>query len=263
LETPPQNATPSSRSWASNDDLAEMSAFDVDREKTGRNNLQLIPQGYRLDTTLSNQDRSVFSHDGSGRAVVSFRATNPANKYDLATDLGITVGSESLTDRFREAERVTRKTIAKYGGTDHVEVAGHSLGGTQSLYVNAHTGVRATAFNPGFGPAQVVGERLSHLTGGLFGAYMPKDNATVYQTGKNDLISVMSHWGYAKVDDVSVTAPGAKDPGAIPGALGWMVHKIEKKIQSVAQAHSLDNFRSMGQDGTGPRTSQKLLGNSG
>jgi hypothetical protein len=122
--------------------------------------------------------------------------------------------------------------------------------------------VRATAFNPGFGPAQVVGERLSHLTGGLFGSYVPKANATVYQTGGNDLISVMSHWGYAKVDDVAVTAPAPKDVAAKSGPIGWITQKIKQEVASVRQAHALENFRSIGQDGSALKA-DTTLANSG
>jgi hypothetical protein len=72
----------------------------------------------------------------------------------------------------------------------------------------------------------------------------------------------MSHWGYAKVDDVAVTAPDPQHVAAKSGPIGWITQKIKQEVASVRQAHALENFRSIGQDGSALKA-DTTLANSG
>jgi hypothetical protein len=55
---------------------------------------------------------------------------------------------EYLSGRFRGAEKVYRQAAKKYG-KEHVQVTGHSLGGSQAVHVGRKYGVGGTAFEPG------------------------------------------------------------------------------------------------------------------
>lgn len=58
------------------------------------------------------------------------------------------VGLEACDFRFAASLMVIHKAFAK-SGKDDVLVTGHSLGGTQALFVNSRIGVKAVVFNPG------------------------------------------------------------------------------------------------------------------
>ena len=209
-----------------------MSDFDWHYGATGQRDWTRAPAAWKIDTDLSSQDRTVFYHEGTGRAVVSFRATDWRNKGDLDADAHIAFGLEILSKRFKESEAITRLAMTKYGA-GNVEAAGHSLGGTQALYVNGKLGIRATAFNPGFGPEQLARSRADSLHHHLFGGAPPGgNNMTVYQSGPNDLISTMARKGKGfKLIDVPQTIRAKEGQGMVAG---------------IRAAHSLDNFLPSG-----------------
>lgn len=142
----------------------------------------MVPDGLVVDTQLSDHDATVFYSKQTNRAYVAFRGTNPKDWTDLVADAFIATGREFLHPRFHRAVSRTREVQSKYGA-DNVRVTGHSLGGTQAMYVNAHTGVPATAYNPGFSPFDLA--NTTHWKYDFrrwFGIGVVKDNTTVYRT---------------------------------------------------------------------------------
>lgn len=97
--------------------------------------------GYSVDPDLSTPDATTFVKDG--RAIVAYRGTSQLR--DLVPDLHIAIGSRKHK-RFDDAEELARRAAKKY---KTVDVAGHSLGGTQALHVNDKLGLNAHVFNPG------------------------------------------------------------------------------------------------------------------
>jgi predicted esterase YcpF (UPF0227 family) len=95
----------------------------------------------------------VFYHPETQKAVVAFRGTNPKNLKDLGTDALIALGMGHFGSRFKNAKDATDQTIAKYG-KGNVSLTGHSLGGSQALFVNSKTGLETHAFNPGVSPLE-------------------------------------------------------------------------------------------------------------
>ena len=109
--------------------------------------------GYTIDKNLSGNDYTTYVNSSTGQAIVAFSGTRIKNFHnkdtwrDISTDAGMVVGQEEHLQRFKNAEDVTNKAIAKYG-KNNVKAVGHSLGGAQAMYVSSKTGVKATVFNP-------------------------------------------------------------------------------------------------------------------
>lgn len=148
-----------------------------------------VPPGYVIDADLSGPNRTVFTQNG--KAVVSFRGTDVLNWKDISADVMLALGVESFSKRFQDSLETTNNAIKKYG-KDNVSVTGHSLGGTQALYVNAKTGVKAVAFNPGASIPQALEGIVSNTVDSVFDSGVG-DNAYIWTSGA-DPISVLSHF---------------------------------------------------------------------
>ena len=159
------------------------------------------PEGYTIDSSLSNRNRTTLVNNETGRAVMSFRGTDLKSKQnkwkDLGSDALLAVGLQELSSRFRNAKKATKEAIDKYG-SDNVELVGHSLGGSQALYANSKYKVRTTALNPGVSPANARKGMLDKLGDALFKRKVNR-NAVVYHTGAQDVISALSPLVNARV----------------------------------------------------------------
>lgn len=120
---------------------------------------ELSSRGFVEDVALSNTAKGNTWYDPDqyharvytrgGKATIAYRGTNPkGNLSDLLADAQLTLGLQSHGSRFQEADSLYRATEARYG-KGNVEVTGHSLGGTEALYVARRHGLGGTAFNPG------------------------------------------------------------------------------------------------------------------
>lgn len=141
-------------------------------------------EGYDIDKDLSNRNRTVYVDKDTGKAVVSFRGTklNSKNKLgDLGADAMIALGLQKHSSRFKNAKKVTKQAIDKYG-KDNVVLTGHSLGGSQALHANRVYDVPTFVYNPGVG--------LGDVTESMKGKAV-KNKATIFTTGY-DPISMLS-----------------------------------------------------------------------
>lgn len=117
--------------------------------------------GFDIDKDLSSHTHTVCVRRRDKKAIIAYKGTSPNgwNKLksnDLAADLGIALGiPEKLNVRFRDADRVYSSARAKYSAR-HLEVTGHSLGGSQAIYVGRKHNAKGLAFEPGAGPADAV-----------------------------------------------------------------------------------------------------------
>jgi hypothetical protein len=159
--------------------------------------------GYEVDSELSNRNRTVYHNKDTGKAVMSFRGTNVKNKADLATDALLALGLKDFSSRFRNANKYSKRAIEKYG-KDNVAFTGHSLGGSQALYVNSKHGNETHAYNPFVEPKQ---PKANLLTKGLFSLFKRpvKSNATIYKT-TTDPISLFSSLSNANVKEIKPTS---------------------------------------------------------
>lgn len=131
----------------SQDDYAYMSQAAYNPAQYQQN----LPD-YYIDNSLSTADRTVYVNKTTGKATIAFRGTDTHNKSntfrDIGADISIAFGMEKYNHRFKNSLNATNATIAKYG-KDNVTVTGHSLGGSEAMYVSSKTGVKGTVFNPG------------------------------------------------------------------------------------------------------------------
>lgn len=159
--------------------------------------------GYEIDPELSNRNRTMYYNKDTGKAVMSFRGTNVKNKADLATDALLALGLKDFSSRFKNANRSSKKAIQKYG-QDNVAFTGHSLGGSQALYVNSKHGNETHAYNPFVEPKQ---PKANLLTKGLFSLFKRpvQNNAIIYKT-TTDPISVFSSLSNATVKEIKASS---------------------------------------------------------
>jgi hypothetical protein len=145
------------------------------------------PEGYSIDPRFSNRNRTLYVDNATGKATLAFRGTDLKNRADLGTDALLAMGLSSLSSRFRNAKRAARRAQAEYG--DNLQLAGHSLGGSQALYASSRTGLAATALNPGVPPSFAKKSVLDRLGMTLFKKKVPSGH--IYTTG-SDPISALS-----------------------------------------------------------------------
>lgn len=139
----------------------------------------VLPTGIYVDQELSDRESVVFVSQETGKAYISYRGTNfltdlsPKGVWETMTDLAadalITVGAENALPagtRFTDAMAKAQKVTDKYG-KENVEALGHSLGGNQAMYVNARLGIEARAYNPGYGPGDLIDRYLPKITAAL------------------------------------------------------------------------------------------------
>lgn len=112
-------------------------------------------EGYTIDPELSNVNYTTYV-DPQGRATMAFRGTNPKNWRDLGTDALLSLGLQGVSSRFQNSKKAVDRARQKYGDVD---LTGHSLGGSQALYLSNQRGLNARTFNPGVGPVDALRNR--------------------------------------------------------------------------------------------------------
>lgn len=115
--------------------------------------------GWSIDPDLSSDDYTTYTKDG--KAIVSYRGTDLKGKNwarDLSTDLLVGAGLQDLSNRMKKARIVAEKAQQKYG-SDNLTTTGHSLGATQSAYVNRKLKIPGVAFNTGSTPVDLLTRR--------------------------------------------------------------------------------------------------------
>jgi len=117
----------------------------------GRSTQDRQTEGFNILQEHSAPDRVVYQHQRTGHVVIAFRGTDLHDKSrrnrDIGADALLATGYQSMSHRFYNAEKVTQDLINKYG-KENVTATGHSLGGSQALYVSRKFNIHAEAYNP-------------------------------------------------------------------------------------------------------------------
>jgi pimeloyl-ACP methyl ester carboxylesterase len=166
------------------------------------------PPGFAADPELSNEHRTTYV--SGGQAYIAIPGTRSADR-DLTTDLLLAAGLHHLSARFRNAAATAQRAAAKYG-PQNVSVVGHSLGGSQALYVAAKHGLRAVAYNPYVSPSMALHGAIDKV----WQSWMPQRglgrHATIYAT-RFDPISGLR--GLAAARAFTVRAAGRQSAHSI------------------------------------------------
>jgi hypothetical protein len=111
------------------------------------NEFHIVPE-------LSDEHSVVFSNDKklgvTTKVIVSFRGTVASKFNDLLTDVFVTFGQEESTERFKKAAEKIDLIRERYPEVPLV-VCGHSLGGSQAIYVSKKHSLPAYCYNPAQG----------------------------------------------------------------------------------------------------------------
>ena len=121
---------------------------DEDLTGSGFSWERFLTEGPNAIINRNRPNATVYSKDG--KATIAYRGTDlwHLNTSDLLADAAITLGINDVSRRFTEAEDLYGRTVAKYG-EGNVSVTGHSLGGSEALYVARNHHIGGTVFNPG------------------------------------------------------------------------------------------------------------------
>lgn len=168
---------------------------------------------------LSTSSYKTFYNNRTNKAVIAFRGTQPTNLSDLAADTAIFFGVERLFPRFNEA-LAHAKLVEKTVGKGNVELTGHSLGGSEALYVTEKTGMPSTVFNPGktFEQFDLL-EKYDKVRNAVFSDPNKQNNKNtqIYNT---------------RFDPISFNATRTKGDVDYVKACGYNVHAIDNFIDS-------------------------------
>lgn len=108
-------------------------------------------EGYNILEKYSSPDRVVYQHKDTGHVIIAFRGTDTHHKSnfwrDASTDALLAGGFQDYSYRFRNSTDVTKQVIKQYG-VNNVSLTGHSLGGSQAMYISNKTGAHAEVYNP-------------------------------------------------------------------------------------------------------------------
>lgn len=133
--------------------LLSKKAYEKTREKREVEGFSILPE-------FTTDDRTVYYHHDTGKAVIAFRGTD-AHDWghgtkgffhsrgfrDVTSDLYLGAGEQERSHRFHNAEKVTSQVIQRFG-KENVIATGHSLGGSQAMHVSNKFGIHSEVYNP-------------------------------------------------------------------------------------------------------------------
>lgn len=191
-------------------------------------------KGWKRDARFGNAETSVFVH---GRhVVIAFRGTNLTKKdikADVATDVkAVATGNAKQDRRFLEAQQVVKQVRKALPGV-HIQVTGHSLGGTIAQYIGRLFCFPGTSFNPGSSPVGNITKVMKEAA--RIGRKLRKHGSCT----KVKIIRIATKGKRLATDPISINArdnfPGSKDKQ----------FEAETSIKTLGFAHhGLGNFYS-------------------
>lgn len=151
-----------------------------------RNNMP----GWDVDHDLSSPDHIVLYNTVQRQAILGYRGTELFNKSDLKADVQLATSGWDQTgnERFEQASDDYMQFMRSYGSYFNTTVTGHSLGGTQALWIaQQYPGAKAVVFNAGM--VMPTGAQLLRKDLGIEdGLGQPLNNVTLIRSD-GDLVS--------------------------------------------------------------------------
>jgi hypothetical protein len=146
--------------------------------------------GYERDDELSGRNHAVFHNPSTKNTVLAFRGTQDV--ADLPVDGLTLLNMGSHSERYKNAGRVARQVVARYG-SEGTSTTGHSLGGAVAVHVNRETGLKSTAFNPlsslGGKVSGAIERTFCDTVGAATARCKNARNSTIYKVG-NDPVAM-------------------------------------------------------------------------
>lgn len=105
-------------------------------------------QDYMYDHASSDVNHAVYHHKNNKRSVLSIKGTSALR--DVLPDISILHGIQDKSPRFAKSLALYDKLQKEHSSID---VTGHSLGGTQAMWIGQKRNTNAFAYNPGFNAA--------------------------------------------------------------------------------------------------------------
>ena len=148
--------------------------------------------GFRYDTSNSNDEHAVWINDAIKKVVVAYRGSRTQEDW-LVSDKHIAKGTLEQSDRYKRELTYTNDLVSKIPNDYEIEFTGSSLGGTLAYTLGHATKQRAVVFNPGVGidGADKHGEdntKMYHAQGdpiSIMGLGKFKDSRMVNNTAGN------------------------------------------------------------------------------
>lgn len=118
-------------------------ARDVYHEPGDRHSIE----GFNYQKNMSDRNSGVYLNDPDLKLILALKGTS--NFADIGPDLFIIGGNEDNSRRFTQSLKKYDQVKNKFPN-HKIEVVGHSLGGTQAMFVGQKRDVENYAYNPGF-----------------------------------------------------------------------------------------------------------------
>lgn len=157
-------------------------------------------QGYDIDEELSSDDRTVYKHQDSKDVIIAYRGTDIKTNIerkkpssikdiwysrgfrDVGADASLAAYNPEYNHRFYNAKMVAQKATEKYGH-HNVSLTGHSLGGSQGMYVSKELSLPSVVYNPFIHPIDI--------------ALQTKYENTTIRHNLGDPVSALAPWANA------------------------------------------------------------------
>jgi hypothetical protein len=110
-----------------------------------------------------NNSNTVVYKNKEGKRIVSFRGTDPKDKYDLLADAHIVAGNFNKSQRYKDWSRTMDAIVAKHGTENIDRIASHSLGARMGLEMGQKHNIASENFNVGSAPVDVTKNVLGKL----------------------------------------------------------------------------------------------------
>lgn len=126
--------------------LRDLALFSQGAYENPNYHASQVSPDWSVDGELSDHHSTIYHNPNTKHTVVAFRGT--ADKQDLKTDALLFLNMGGKTKRYKDANALTDKVIAKYG-KPNVSLTGHSLAGDIASNVSKNKDLDATTFSKG------------------------------------------------------------------------------------------------------------------
>ena len=129
----------------------------------GEKNLKMYLPNHTIDKKLSSKNATIIKDTQAPNVYISYRPTDPLNPNDLFVDAVEVAANLPINGRFREAQHKYEE-VKNINPNSKIITTGHSLGGSEAVYVGRKNNIDAVAYNIGSSPLQLPTELNASIT---------------------------------------------------------------------------------------------------